>query len=109
MAATNKCLAQMNKPGTAGKTTKKERNPASQVAPMSADDLVVPAIKQALSMLGQAREALIFAQCPTAVAKVRQAIKSTEGALRTAKRRVQVTNSGAHPMARPPCLSAADR
>jgi hypothetical protein len=41
---------------------------------MGADDLVVAAIKQALSMLGQAREALIFAQCSTAVAKVRQAI-----------------------------------
>ena len=36
---------------------------------LGADDLVVPAIKQALSMLGQAREALIFAQCPTAVPK----------------------------------------
>jgi hypothetical protein len=57
---------------------------------LGADDLVVPAIKQALSMLGQAREALIFAQCPTAV----QAIKSTLGALRTAKRRVQVASSG---------------
>ena len=44
---------------------------------MGADDLVVTAIKQALSMLGQAREALIFAQCSTAVAKVRQAVKST--------------------------------
>jgi hypothetical protein len=54
---------------------------------MGADHRVVPAIKQALSMLGQAREALLFAQCPTAVAKVRRAIKSTEGALRTAKRR----------------------
>jgi hypothetical protein len=30
---------------------------------MVADHLVVPAIKQALSMLGQAREALTFAQC----------------------------------------------
>jgi hypothetical protein len=49
----------MNKSGTAGKTTKKARNPASWVVPMGADHLVVPAIKQALSMLGQAREALI--------------------------------------------------
>jgi len=40
-------------------------------------------------MLGQAREALLFAQCPAAVAKVRRAIKSAEGALRTAKRHVQ--------------------
>jgi hypothetical protein len=56
----------MNKSGTAGKTTKKARNPASWVVPMGAVHLVVPAIKQALSMLGQAREALIFAQCPTA-------------------------------------------
>jgi hypothetical protein len=76
---------------------------------MGANHLIVPAIKQAISMLGQAREALIFAQCPTAVAKVRQAIKSTQGALRTAKRRVQVTNSGAHSMARSQCLFAVDR
>jgi hypothetical protein len=78
---------------------------------MGADHRIVPAIKQALSMLGQAREALLFAQCPAAVAKVRRAIKSTEGVLRTAKRRVQpsqVVRSGAHPMARPPCLLAAD-
>jgi hypothetical protein len=62
-------------------------------------------------MLGQAREALLFAQCPAAVAKVQRAIKSTEGALRTAKRRVQssqVTRSTAHPTARPFCLRAAD-
>ena len=76
---------------------------------MGADDLVVTAIKQALSMLGQAREALVFAQCSTAVAKVRQAIKSTQGALRAAKRRVQVTNSGAHSMPRSQCLLAEDR
>jgi hypothetical protein len=37
---------------------------------MGADHRIVPAIKQALSMLGQAREALLFAQCPAAVAKV---------------------------------------
>ena len=63
MAAKHKCLAQMNKSGTAGKTTKKERNHARRVVPMVADDLV--------------REALIFAQCSTAVVKIRQAIKST--------------------------------
>ena len=74
--------------------TKKARNPASRVVPMGANHLIVPAIKQAISMLGQAREALIFAQCPTAVAKVRQAIKSTQGALCTARRRVQVASSG---------------
>src|SRR5262249_55980463 len=51
--AKNKCLAQMNKSGTAGKTTKKARNPASRVDPMGADHRVVPAIKQALSMLPQ--------------------------------------------------------
>jgi hypothetical protein len=107
MAAKNKCLAQMNKSGTAGKTTKKARNPASRVVPMGADDLVVPAIKQALSMLGQAREALIFAQCPTAVAKVRHAIKSAQSALRTAKRRVRVASSD--PKARSQCLVAVDR
>jgi hypothetical protein len=75
---------------------------------MGADHRIVPAIKQALSMLRQAREALFFAQCPAAVANVRQAIKSTEGALRTAKRRLtsQVARSGAHPMA--PCLLKAD-
>jgi hypothetical protein len=56
---------------------------------MGADDRIVPAIKQALSMLRQAREALFFAQCPAAVGKVRVAIKSTESALRTANRRVQ--------------------
>jgi hypothetical protein len=48
MAAKNKCLAQMNKSGTAGKATKKTRNPASRVDPMGADHRVVPAIKQAL-------------------------------------------------------------
>jgi hypothetical protein len=58
---------------------------------MGADHLIVPAINQALSMLSQAREALIFAQCPTAVAKVRQAIKSTPGALRAAKRRADAS------------------
>ena len=47
---------------------------------MSADHRIAPAIKQALSMLGQAREALLFAQCPAAVAKIRQAIKPTKGA-----------------------------
>ena len=78
---------------------------------MGEDHRIVPAIKQALSMLGQAREALLFAQCPAAVAKVRRAIKSTEGGLRTARRRVQsspVGPSGAYPMARPPCLLAAE-
>jgi hypothetical protein len=76
---------------------------------MGADHRIVPAIKQALSMLRQAREALFFAQCPAAVANVRQAIKSTQGALRTAKRRPQprqVARSGAHPMA--PCLLKAN-
>jgi hypothetical protein len=75
---------------------------------MGANHRIVPAIKQALSMLRQAREALFFAQCPAAVANVRQAIKSTEGALRTAKRRQpsQVARSGSHPMA--PCLLKAD-
>src|SRR5262249_36864737 len=34
LAATNKCLAQSNKSGTAGKATKKARNPASRVDPM---------------------------------------------------------------------------
>src|SRR5262245_40889185 len=53
MAAKNKCLAQMNKSGTAGKATKKASNPASRVDPMGADHRVVPAIKQALSMLPQ--------------------------------------------------------
>jgi hypothetical protein len=79
--------------------------------PMGADHRIVPAIKQALSMLGQAREALLFAQCPAAVAKVRRAIKSTEGALGTAKRRVQsaqVVRSVAHPMAQLPCLLATN-
>jgi hypothetical protein len=79
--------------------------------PMGADHRIVPAIKQALSMLRQAREALLSRECPAAVAKVRRAIKSGEGALRTAKRRVQpskVVRSGAHPMAGPPCLLAAD-
>ncbi len=32
---------------------------------MSGDHRIVPAIKQALSMLRQAREALLFAQCAT--------------------------------------------
>jgi predicted lipid-binding transport protein (Tim44 family) len=53
MAAKDKCLAQMNKSGTAGKATKKARNPASRVDPMGAEHRVVPAIKQALSMLPQ--------------------------------------------------------
>jgi len=33
----------MNKSGTAGKATKKARNPASRVDPMGADHRVVPA------------------------------------------------------------------
>jgi hypothetical protein len=37
MAAKNKCLAQMNKSGTAGKATKKARNPASRADPMDAE------------------------------------------------------------------------
>ena len=53
MAATNKYLAQMNKSGTAGKATKKARNPASRVDPMGADHRVVPAIRQAFSLLPQ--------------------------------------------------------
>jgi hypothetical protein len=53
MAAKNKCLAQMNKSDTAGKATKKARNPASRVDPMGADHRVVPAIRQAFSMLPQ--------------------------------------------------------
>jgi hypothetical protein len=73
---------------------------------MGADHRIVPAIKQALSMLRQAREALFFAQCPAAVTNVRQAIKSTEGALRTVKQRLQPSQVGAHPMA--PCLLKAD-
>ena len=40
MAAKNKCLAQMNKSGTAGKATKKARNPASRADPMGADHRV---------------------------------------------------------------------
>jgi hypothetical protein len=62
----------------------------------------VPAIKQALSMLRQAREALFSRNVPPPSANVRQAIKSTEGALRTAKRRLQpsqIGRSSAHPMA----------
>jgi hypothetical protein len=74
---------------------------------MGPDHRIVPAIKQALSMLRQAREGLLFAQCSAAVANVRQAIKSTEGALRTAKLRVQVASSG--PKACSQCLVAVDR
>jgi len=40
---------------------------------MGADHRIVLAIKQALSVLRQAREALLFAQCPAAVIKVRRA------------------------------------
>jgi hypothetical protein len=58
---------------------------------MRTDHRIVVAIEQALSMLRQAREALLFAQCPAVVAEVRQAIKSTDGALRSAKRRLQTT------------------
>ena len=78
---------------------------------MAPDHRIVPAIKQALSMLRQAREGLHFAQCSAAVANVRQAIKSTEGALRTAKRRVRASQTGClglHPMARTLCLLAAE-
>src|SRR5215472_11078834 len=53
MAAVNKSLAQINKSGTAGKATKKARNPANRVDPMGADHRVVSAIKEALSMLPQ--------------------------------------------------------
>jgi hypothetical protein len=75
------------------------------------ESLVVPAIKQALSMLGQAREALLFAQYPALVAEVRQAIKSTEGALRTTKRRLktnQLASSAERRMARRSRLRLGD-
>ena len=42
-----------------------------RVDTMGADHRIVPAIRQALSMLRQAREALFFARCPAAVANVR--------------------------------------
>src|SRR5262249_56509440 len=45
MAAKNKCLAQMNKSGTAGEATKKERKFASRVDTIGADD---SAIQQSL-------------------------------------------------------------
>jgi len=62
----------------------KDIRSATRVSPASAlGERVVPAIKQALSMLRQVRETLFFAQCPAAVANVRQAIKSSEGALRS--------------------------
>ena len=78
---------------------------------MSTDQHVVPAIRQALSMLGQAREALLFAQCPAAVAKVRQAIKSTESALRAAKGRCDPSGGlfRRRIQWRGPMLSAGDR
>ncbi len=56
---------------------------------MSGDHRIVPAIKQALSMLRQAREALLFAQCATVA-------KSSP-----------VAPSGAHPMAWLPVSLAA--
>jgi hypothetical protein len=70
---------------------------------MRTDHRIVLAIKQALSMLRQAREALLFAQCPAVVAEVRQAINASESALRTAKRRLQtnqVASSAERQMAR---------
>ena len=104
MAGTNKYLARSNKSRTGAKRLRSvKRVKSTKVDPMGSDHRIVPAIKQALSMLEQAREALLFAQCPAAVAKVRRAIKSTQGALRTAKRRLQtnrVARSDAHPMAR---------
>jgi hypothetical protein len=78
---------------------------------MRTDHRIVPAIEQALSMLRQAREALLFAQCPAVVAEVRQAIKSTEGALRRAKGRLQtnqVASSAERRMARRSRLPVAD-
>jgi hypothetical protein len=69
MASTNKCLAQINKSRMGG-TDQKAVKSGNQGDPMGANHRIVPAIKQALSMLGQAREALFFAQCPAAVANV---------------------------------------
>jgi hypothetical protein len=48
LASNTKSLAQMNKSCTAGKATKKARNPASRVDPMGADHRVVLAIQQAM-------------------------------------------------------------
>jgi hypothetical protein len=76
---------------------------------MGADGRIVPAIKQALSMLRQAREALLFAQCPDVVANVRHVINSIERVLQTAKRRLQcsrVSRSGGFDGAAPRLLAA---
>jgi hypothetical protein len=46
---------------------------------MGPDHRIVPAIKQALSMLRQARETLLFAQCPAPVAKIRRGYQVDRG------------------------------
>jgi hypothetical protein len=56
LAATNKSLAQSNKFRTEGKATKKVVKSGNRADPMGAHHRIVPAIKQALSMLGQARD-----------------------------------------------------
>jgi hypothetical protein len=76
---------------------------------MGADGRIVPAIKQALSMLRQACKALLFAQCPAVVANVRHANNSIEGVLQNAKRRLQssqVGRSGAFDGSAPRLLAA---
>src|SRR5258708_3047736 len=56
---------------------------------MGADDRILPAIKQALSMLGQAREALLFAQCPAAVGPTGNQVDRGRASYRQATRATQ--------------------
>jgi hypothetical protein len=53
----------------------------------------VRAVHDALDYLRKARDQLTFAEAPQAAGKVRDALKSTEGALRHIQRRHDATTS----------------
>src|SRR5262245_12607686 len=77
MAAKNKCLAQMNKSGTAGKATKNASNPASRVDPMGPDHRVVPAIKQAAAM--EPKSHIVFLELRHEAARYESALTNQSG------------------------------
>lgn len=63
-----------------------------RLTPATAVDVLL--VEAALFHLRRARRDLRLAGCPQAAAKVARAIKSTEGALRHAHRRVAETEDG---------------
>lgn len=78
-----------------------------------ANALSVFEVRKAVQLLRAARDELKRADCPVSLAKVRRAIKSTEGALRHAERRAQAfaqaydnaTSDDGCPKGDPDCLA----